>query len=52
LNVRDDAYAIAYIQLFVLALEMTKNLSLPSYFAVSTVAVTSTARAPTYPRYS
>jgi len=52
LNVRDDAYVIAYTQLFVLALEMTKNLFLLSCFAAFTVAVTSTAGAPTYPRYS
>jgi len=52
LNVKDDAYTMAYAQLFVLVLEMTKNLPLPSRFRASTVAVTSAAGAPTYPRYS
>jgi len=35
LNVKDDAYATAYAQLFVLAPEMTENLPLPSRFGAS-----------------
>ena len=52
LNVKDDAYAAAYVQLFVLASEMMDNLSPPSRFGASTVMVTSTTMAPSYPRHS
>jgi len=51
LNVKDDAYAAAYAQLFVLAPEMTDNLPPPSQFGALTVAATSTTIAPSYPRY-
>jgi len=51
LNVKDDAYAAAYAQLFVLAPEMTDNLLPPSQFGASTVAATSTTMVPSYPRY-
>jgi len=51
LNVKDDAYAAAYAQLFILAPEITDNLSPSSQFGASTVAATSTAMAPSYPRY-
>jgi len=51
LHVKDSAYAAAYIQLFVLASEMTDNLPPPSRFGASTVAATSTTIAPSYPRY-
>jgi len=52
LNVKDDAYAAAYAQLFILAPTMTKNLSPPACFAASTIASTSTAVTPSHPRYS
>jgi len=52
LNVKDDAYAAAYAQLFVLAPEMMDNLPLPSRFGASTVMATSTTIAPSYPRHS
>ena len=52
LNVKDDAYATAYAQLFVLAPEMTENLPLPSRFGASTIAATSTTMAPSYSRHS
>jgi len=52
LNVKDNAYAIAYTQLFVLVPEMTENLLLLSCFGASTIAVMSTAGALMYPRYS
>jgi len=52
LNVKDDAYATAYAQLFVLAPEMTDNLPSPSRFEASTVMATSTTMALSYPRYS
>ena len=52
LNVRDDAYATAYVQLFVLAPEMTDNLPLSSRFGASTVMATSTTMALSYPRHS
>jgi len=51
LNVKDDAYAAAYAQLFILAPEMTNNLPPPSQFEASTVVATSTTMAPSYPRY-
>jgi len=51
LNVKDNAYAAAYAQLFVLAPEMTDNLPLPSRFGALTVVATSTTMAPSYPRY-
>ena len=51
LNVKDDAYAAIYAQLFVLAPEITDNLPPPSWFGASTVAATSTTMAPSYPRY-
>ena len=51
MNVKDNAYAAAYAQLFVLAPEMTDNLPPPSQFGASTVAATSTTMAPSYPRY-
>jgi len=52
LNVKDDVYAAAYAQLFVLAPEMTDNLPLPSHFRALTVAEASTTMTPSYPRYS
>jgi len=52
LNVKDDAYAAAYAQLFILAPTMTENLSPPSRFAASTIASTSTTVMPSYSRYS
>jgi len=52
LNVKDNAYAATYAQLFILAPTMTKNLPPPSCFAASTVTATSTTMAPSYPRYS
>ena len=51
LNVKDNAYAAAYAQLFILAPKMTDNLPPPSRFGASTVAATSTTMAPSYPRY-
>jgi len=51
LNVKDNTYATAYAQLFVLAPEMTKNLPLLSHFAVSTIASTSTTVTSLHPRY-
>ena len=51
LNVKNDAYAAAYAQLFILAPTMTKNLLPPSCFGASTVAATSTTMVPSYPRY-
>ena len=51
LNVKDDAYAAIYAQLFVLAPEIMDNLPPPSWFGASTVAATSTTMAPSYPRY-
>jgi len=51
LNMKDNAYAATYTQLFVLAPEMTDNLPPPSRFGASTVAATSTTMAPSYPRY-
>jgi len=52
LNVKDDAYATAYAQLFVLAPEMTDNLPLSSRFGASTIMATSTTMVPSYPRHS
>ena len=52
LNVKNDMYAAAYAQLFILALTMTKNLLPPACFVVSTVALTSTAVTLSHPRYS
>jgi len=51
LNIKDGTYATAYVQLFVLAPEMTKNLPLPSYFVASTIALMSTTVTPSHPRY-
>jgi len=51
LNVKDDAYAAAYAQLFILAPTMTENLPPLSRFGVSTVAATSTTMVSSYPRY-
>ena len=51
LNVKDDIYAAAYAQLFILVPTMTKNLLPPSRFGASTVAATSTTMVPSYPRY-
>jgi len=51
LNVKDDAYAAAYAQLFILAPMMTKNLLPPSCFAASTIVSTSTTVMPSHPRY-
>ena len=51
LNMKDNAYAATYTQLFVLAPEMTDNLPPPSQFGALTVAATSTTIAPSYPRY-
>jgi len=52
LNVKDDAYAAAYAQLFILAPTMTENLPPPSSFAASTITSTSTTIMPFHPRYS
>jgi len=52
LNVKDNTYAAAYAQLFILAPTMTRNLPPPSRFASSTIALTSTTVMPSHPRYS
>ena len=52
LNIKDDAYAATYAQLFILVPMVTENLLLPSCFAASTVMATSTTMAPSYPRHS
>ena len=52
LNVKDNAYAATYAQLFVLASKITDNLSSPSCFGASTVTATSATMIPSYPRYS
>ena len=51
LNMKDNTYAVAYAQLFVLAPEMTDNLPPPSRFGASTIAATNSVGAPTYPRH-
>ena len=52
LNVKDDAYAAAYAQLFILAPTITENLLLPSRFAAFTITSTSTTVMSSHPRYS
>jgi len=52
LNVKDSAYAAIYVQLFVLAPEMTDNLPPLCCFGASTVMAMSTTMTPSYPRYS
>jgi len=51
LNVKDNAYAAAYAQLFILVPTMTENLLPLSRFAASTIASTSTTVMPSHPRY-
>ena len=52
LNMKDNEYAVAYTQLFVLAPEMMDNLPPLSRFRASTVMTTSTTMALSYPRHS
>jgi len=52
LNVKDDTYAAAYAQLFILVPTITENLLPPSRFAASTIVSTSTTVMSSHPRYS
>jgi len=52
LNIKDDTYAAAYAQLFILVPTMTENLLPPSRFAASIITLTSTTVMPSHPRYS
>jgi len=51
LNVKDDAYAAVYAQLFVLAPNMMDNLPPPTCYEASTMAATNTTGMLSYPRY-
>jgi len=51
LNVKNNVYAAAYTQLFVLVPEITDNLPLFSCFGASTAMATSATITPSYPRY-
>jgi len=51
LNVKDDVYAAAYVQLFILVPIMTK-IPPSTCFTASTIVSTNTTAIPSYPRYS
>ena len=52
LNVKDNAYAAAYVQLFILAPKITDNFSPLSYFGALAVIATSTTMILSYTRHS